>query len=377
MESIADRVRCDRVPPFTRAACRLFLGVALLAALYAALGWRAELADTGGSTRQVWPLHVANLAFFFSATAGLVLAPGLTRALGVVHQRALAAGAEALAVAGLVLAAVFVLLDLARTARVARLVRPDHFDAPITWDLLIAATYFCMVAAVGYGRRALGPALPGAASLAAALLLYAMSASILGVLGIGPGWPSVLIALVFVVPTLVAGLALWILVAALVPIGLEVQTKETIVPELGRALLRLIPVLALSLLGETLSVAQAAGGAGGHIAHELLVGDYAPFVLFGFIGGLVLPFVLLMCRRTRTVRGIGLAAVLVVGGVLAARWHLIAAGALRHAHPPGATGGYAPTWPELSSTVAGYAVALLVCASSTWSLRRSRLGGAA
>lgn len=121
------------------------------------------------------------------------------------------------------------------------------------------------------------------------------------------------------VPRLVSGLALWAVVAVLGRARLGPAVGEEAIRLLGRALLYLIPPLGLYLFGELLTVAGTAGAEGRHIAKELLVGDYAPLVLGGFVGGLILPFALLAFPRTRTPRGIGLAAALVVTGVLVVR----------------------------------------------------------
>ncbi len=405
---IAGVNRSDRL--LEGAGYQLLLGVTLLLALYSSLHWRARLAEAGDG--HLGPLGIVNLVCFIGTSAGAILARGPVHALGVRRVRPLVHLTELVAVGGLVLGTMFVLLDLARPARLAHLARAHHFDVPLTWDVLIAVAYFLIVAALGYLssrpdvvawvrapasirrkfklfralRRAGSPAelawerrtlkRVATAALPTALLLYTISALILGAVRIRPSWLASLVAPLFVVPTLVSGLALWAVVAVLGRARLGPAVGEEAIRRLGRALLYLVPPLGLYLFGELLIVAGAAGAEGRHIASELLVGDYAPLVLGGFVGGVILPFALLALPRTRTLRGIGLAAALVVAGVLVARWHLIVAGAMGHAHRPSAVGGYVPGWSELSYTAQAYALALLVSAVSLRGLRTGPRGAA-
>ena len=170
-------------------------------------------------------------------------------------------------------------------------------------------------------------------------------------------------------PSLISGVALWTLVAALAGAREGGEHDGLVAARLGRALAYLTPVLALYLVGELLFVPYPEHFP--HVVREMLAGSYAPLVLAGFVGGVVTPFVLLALPRTPTPRGIALAACLVVAGVLVARWHLLVAGVLGHAHPPGSPGSYVPAWPEVAHTAASYGVALLVCALALRGARRT------
>lgn len=400
---IVDASRSEPLPFLGGGGYRLLLGVTLPVALYAALGWRARLAGSG--EYEVWPLSVVNLVFFLATIAGLILASGVVAAVGTRPPRASPRGADVIALGALVLAATLVLLDLARPARLARLVRPDHFGVPVAWDFLIAVTYFLLAFALDYltGRRdvvasltmrgslkrkleallalaqeAWSPARSlrerhavtraAGAALPAALLLYAMTASILGSMGARPGWYAALIAPIFVVPSLISGVALWTLVIALASTRAGGEHDGLVAARLGRALACLTPVLALYLVGELFFVPYREHF--GHVVREMLAGSYAPLVLAGLVGGVVTPFGLLALPRTPTPRRIALAAGLVVAGVLVARWHLVVAGVLGHAHPPGSPGSYVPAWPEVTHIAASYGVALLMCALALRAARR-------
>lgn len=87
------------------------------------------------------------------------------------------------------------------------------------------------------------------------------------------------------------------------------------------------------------------------------------FLLWLF--GLLLPLFLLLDERRSTEVRVGIAAALVVLGVLAERWNIVITPLLKHAHLPYAPGSYTPTLIELSLVIGVYAIGALffaVCA---------------
>ncbi|MBI2173678.1 MAG: polysulfide reductase NrfD, partial [Candidatus Omnitrophica bacterium] len=80
--------------------------------------------------------------------------------------------------------------------------------------------------------------------------------------------------------------------------------------------------------------------------------DY--FILFLF--GLVLPLLLLSDERTQTDTRVGIAAALVVLGVLAERWNIVVTPLLGQTNLPYAPGSYAPTSLELAMVIGVYAL---------------------
>jgi molybdopterin-containing oxidoreductase family membrane subunit len=305
--------------------------------------------------------------------------------------RSVARAAEPAAISGLVLGAMFGLLDSIRRERG---LRSGLFGAPPILDAVIVIAYFCLVVALGYAaardtaHRFLAAAtlapwtlypslwlrrspddvardrcrlkIIAAAALPSALLLYAMTASTLGVVGARADWYSAFLALVLVVPVLIGGLALGTAAATLGRAVCGHQIEEGAIRGVGGLLRFWIPVLGVYLFGEFLAVTQVSEVDGLHVADEILSGRYGVVIWSALLGGLTVPLLLLTFRRTRTVEGVGIAALLVLAGLLATRWHAVVFGALGHAHLPDARGGYGLWWADLGCTVATYALGAAV-----------------
>lgn len=367
----------------------LVVGFALLGATYATLQWHA-----GAASLQA--LYAVNVVFFAGAAAGAFAVGALASRVGRGRPETVVTIADVAAISSLLLAAMFALVDVVLRAHRLRLQSAVDLPLPLGFAAVIVGAAFCLVVGLGYvaTRRDLlrylvaTPAAPdkldhllgfGSALLAAsdlrrewralraqawralpvALLLYATAAATFGAVRARPGWPTALIAPGFLVTALSSGLAL-ATVAAAFSRALGPRIGAETVAALGRALRYAIPVLGLYLFAETVGTLYVSGRDVGHLLEEMLFGSYAPFMVAEVLAGLIVPSVLLALPRARTGHGVGLAALLVLAGVLVARWCLMVPGMIGHAHAPRAPGGYAPAWPDLGATVAIWALGLLV-----------------
>ncbi|MBI4269798.1 MAG: hypothetical protein HY615_05645 [Candidatus Rokubacteria bacterium] len=374
----------------------LLMGISALLALYAALGVSAEAPGGAAMPRDV-SLYVVNFAVFVGAGAGMLLIVALADRSPLAIRGPTSRVAQPVAISVLMLGGAFAVLEATR---------PDHpvtgsvLQLPTGWDLLIVLVDFAIVTALGYiasrvdvlrwvalvprarrklehllslGHVVLSPVDPGgerqvvariaAASLPASLLLYAMAVSLLRVTGVRAAGPVAMIAPIFVVPALVSGMALGLAAATFRRNAADTDTGHTTDHAAGRLLLSAIPVLGIYLLGEILVLPYARGRYDPHVVAEMLLGGYGLLVWAGFAGGVMVPFLILVRPCNRGSRGTGLAALLVVAGILAAQWHIAFAGAVGHAHLATALRLYSPPpWAELSSMAAAYALAALACA---------------
>ncbi|MGZ8641330.1 MAG: NrfD/PsrC family molybdoenzyme membrane anchor subunit, partial [Actinomycetota bacterium] len=98
---------------------------------------------------------------------------------------------------------------------------------------------------------------------------------------------------------------------------------------------------------------------GATLLSALLVGQYAPYFWFFAIFGLIVPIVLLALPRTRTVKWIVTAAVLVNMGMWLKRF-VIVIPSMALPLMPYEWGTYRPTWVEWSITAAAFAAFALV-----------------
>ncbi len=431
------------------------------AGVYGTRQWRIGLWVTGMNTPAYWGLYIVNFVFFIGLSAGGILVAALVHAAGIERFRPVARIAEILAISCLLLATVFVLLDLGRPDRVHHLLLYGRLGSPLVWDVVVITIYLTISMALGYfstradlvrcmhalpRRRTLYRLLalgdtdlsPRAltrdrrilrvlalASIPAAVTLHSVTAWILGLVKARPGWHTALIAPLFVVSAMVSGLALVIVAVVVSRRAFRLAIEARVVRELGVLLAFLIPVLGYFLFAELLTVVYAGEPASLAVFREMMVGRYAPVFWFNLLVGLVLPLLVLLNPPRRWVlagsavttvalvpllqrldvaspgwlpapppqlglavpgwvaypalwalglalpllllvspRGltpgrVGIAAGLVVLGVLAERTNIVIPPLLQRLmpYPPGP--GYAPTWVEVSVVLGTYALGAL------------------
>jgi molybdopterin-containing oxidoreductase family membrane subunit len=378
----------------------LLLALTLLVLAWGAfvytLQWRLGLAVTGMSNAAAWALYIVNFVFFIGASAGGIIVGALAYAVGMERFKPVARIAELGAISCLILATMFIMLDLGRPERFWHLLRYPQFDSPLVWDVMIIGIYLAIAMALGYlatrpdlvrcmtaipgrrglyrllalGRTDISPAalarerrvlkVLAGVSIPAAVLLHSITAWILGLVQAQPGWHSTLLAPLFIVSAVASGVALVVLATVFSRVFLGLDIADEVILGLGRILFFTIPILAYFLLAEMLTVTYAREPAGLSVFREMMFGPWAALFWFDLVGGLIVPFFILLVPATRTVGGIGFASLLVVVGVLAERWNIVVPSLLGYAGLPYPAASYAPTWPEISLTLGVYAVGVLV-----------------
>ena len=372
--------------------------------LLAVLGWglyayarqlSQGLGVTGMNTPTYWGIYIVNFVFFVGLSAGGVIVASLVHAFNVRAFTSVARIAELLAISCLILATIFILLDLGKPGRFYYLLVYGRLGSPLIWDVIVIGVYLLVGLAYGYfGARAdlltCMQALPrrrwlyqllalgytdgseralrrdrrilrglAIVALPLAVTLHSVTAWILGLVKAQPGWFSPLLAPLFVVSATVSGVALVILVVVLCRRLLNLAIEARVVTQLGMFLALLIPVLGYFLFSELLTVTFAKEPAGLHVFGMMVAGQYALVFWVNLVLGLLVPLILLVVPKTRTESGIGVAAALVVLGVLAERWNIVIT-SLFHRNLPYPPGSYALTWVEYSLVFGVYALGVLV-----------------
>lgn len=430
------------------------------------------LGITGMNSPAYWGLYIVNFVFFVGLSAGGIIIASLVHALGLHQFRAVARIAELMAISCVILAVLFILLDMGRPDRLGNLALYGQLQSPLIWDVIVINVYLLVSLAYGYfGTRAdlvrlmavmprrrwlyrlltLGhidlsegalardhKALRGMAlaGLPLAVALHTVTAWILGLVKARPGWYGAIMAPLFIVSATVSGLALLLVSVVFCRRALRLPIEEKVVRDLGKLLVFAIPVLGYLLFAELLTVLYGREPAAFHVFEEMMYGRYAPVfwgnLLFGLLYPLaVLATILLGVKRKRVVWGgllatpviavaavrlnvqippglemvftgvlgappqawlgyailwlagislllllldqripadirIGIAAGLVVLGILAERWMIVIIPLIGHAHLPYAyvPPFYAPTAPEALLTAGVYAVGALFFALS-------------
>ncbi|MBI4379818.1 MAG: polysulfide reductase NrfD [candidate division NC10 bacterium] len=307
------------------------------ASSYLSQQWTRGLWVTGMNTPAYWGIYIVNFVLFIGLSAGGILVAALVHAVGIERFRPVARIAEILAISCLVLATVFIMLDLGRPERFFHLLLYGRMSSPLVWDVIVINVYLAISMALGYfstradlihcmrelprrrwlyrmlslGYTDLSPqALErdhrilrtlAFAAIPAAIGLHSVTAWIFGLVKARPGWHSALIAPLFVVSAIVSGLALVIVAVVVSRRAFRLPIADHVVKDLGLLLAFLIPVLGYFLFAELLTVVYAREPAPLAVFREMMVGSYAPIFWFNLLLGLLLPLLVLMNPPRRVV----------------------------------------------------------------------------
>lgn len=287
------------------------------------------LGITGMNAPNYWGGYIVNFVFFVGLSAGGIIVSALVHALNMQQYRTVARIAEVIAIACILMAAVFITLDVGRPDRIWHLLRYGRLQSPLLWDVIIIGAYLLMAWALGYfstradmvkcmravpGRAGLYRLLAlgyvddsaealhrdqtvlralAIASIPAAVLLHSITAWIMGLTKAIPGWHTALLAPVFVGSALASGLALVILVSFASQRLSKAQITDETIASLGRLLLFALPVLGYFLFSELLTAGYSRDASGDAFIKELVGGGYAVFFWFDLLVGLVAPLLIL------------------------------------------------------------------------------------
>ena len=387
---------------------------ALVAFLLAVIGWGAyaysvQLRDglivTGMRDRISWGLYIATFVFFIGISHAGTLISAILRVSQARWRTPVTRMAEFVTVVALVCGASFVIIDLGRPDRVLNVIAYGRWQSPIIWDVLAITTYLTAsitylfvpmipdlalfrdrlagrtarwrgwlyrVLAIGWNGNA-----PQRRSLAAAIgvlmiLIIPIAVSVHTVVSwifamtMRVPWDSALFGAFFVAGAIFSGIAILILVMAILrrAYRLEEYVTEKHFVYLGYLMAAFAAIMIYANISELLTHGyKLREGVGFHF-HQLFLADFAPLFWFYLLGGLVSPIVIALLPATRTVRGIVAAAVLVTGAMWIERYVIVVTG-LRVPLMPYEPANYAPTWVEWSLLAAGLALFALLIAVFT------------
>jgi Ni/Fe-hydrogenase subunit HybB-like protein len=375
-----------------------------LGALLAAVGWgiyawtvqiRTGLGVTGLHDRVPWGLYIVNFVFLIGISHAGTLVSAILRLSGAEWRRPITRMAEVITAVALMTGGLMPLIDMGRPDRILYLVRYGQLSSPLIWDILSIATYLAgsliylyipMIPDLARLRDRLGASVPrwqrwlyrtlsagwqgtsrqhqllerGLSIMAILIIPIAVSVhtvvSFIFSMTLRPGWHSSIFGPYFVVGAIFSGIggiimAMWFFRRVY---RLEHWITVDHFRKLGWLLLTLNLVYFYFTFAEYLTVAYQAEHLDGALLNLLFTGSYAlQFWLFVILGMLV-PALLVVFPRTRTVGGITLAAVLVNIGMWLKRF-VIVVPSLAVAQTPAEAILYRPTWVEWSIMAGAYA----------------------
>ena len=382
--------------------------VAMMVALFAVFVWgvyawtvqiRHGLAVTGLSDPIPWGFYITNFVFWIGVSHAGTFISAVLRVSSVGWRTPVVRMAEFMTIAALLMGAWMPIVDLGRPDRLLNVLNYGRFQSAIVWDLLAITTYLTgsliylylpLIPDVALARDELDPHRHRLRHRLYSILavgwhgneeqwrrlargIRIMCVLIIGVMvsvhtvvswifgmTLRAGWHSTIFGPYFVVGAIWSGLA-----AVLVGMAVfrrafhmkEVITKRHFVRVANLLLVAGLVYMYLTF-NEYLTIAYKLEPQDRSLLDAIFSGEFAPLFWTYFLGGMVVPMLLLALPWTRNVPGIVTASILVNVGMWIKRF-VITVPSLAVPQIPVQWASYAPTWIEVSiiaATFAGFAL---------------------
>jgi molybdopterin-containing oxidoreductase family membrane subunit len=399
-----EEVRRDLWRPLSGASSRYLvsLSVLVVVALWGLCAWGYQLykgIGVAGIRRPVfWGFYLVDFVFWIGISHAGTLISAILRLTDAGWRKPVTRAAEAITVFALMIGGLFPIIHLGRAWLFywlfpypnSRLLWPN-FRSPLLWDVTAISTYLtgstiylflplipdiAQLAehATGWRLRlyralSLGwtgsdqqwHALERAMKLMAAIIL-AVAVSVHTVvswdfsMAVAPMWHSSIFGPYFVVGAIFSGIAALLVVMSIIRKTMHLERYLTAHHFNNLAKLLLL----MSLLWLYFTTAENLTAWYGNEPKEMNVfgarvrGQFAPYFWLMVFFNFVVPFVLLGIRRLRNIQTATIASITVLIGMWLERY-LIIIPTLSFGRLPAAWGRYAPTWVEISITVATFA----------------------
>ncbi|MEM3434434.1 MAG: NrfD/PsrC family molybdoenzyme membrane anchor subunit [Candidatus Methanomethyliaceae archaeon] len=324
----------------------------LLVLAVAGLGtWTYQVVNGLGVTAMSnivsWGLYITAFVFLVGLSAGGLIVSSSATVFNLKPFKAVAKPAVLLSAVCIILAVLFIFVDLGRPERFLNLILSPRVNSPLIWDVVVIAAYLIISLLYLYyldkpDTKESTRHTFSAIALPTAVLVHSITAWIFGLQIARPVWHTALLAPLFVISALDSGLAMLLLVL----MGLErlgyMKLEKSLLATLAGLLAVLVMVDVFFVFSEILTALYPAEERMMAYIDLLLDGSLAPFFWGEIILGVVIPFVLLVVRARRESKTVvGIASACVVVGVFFKRvWLLFSAYLLPLINnPPGITLG--------------------------------------
>lgn len=410
MEALAtwrDRLEGAALAPVTKSGRGYYLWVALLLAVIAwgVYAYSRQLQDglivTGMRDRISWGLYITTFVFFAGVSLTGTLVSAILRVTRAPWRTPLTRMAECVTVMALVCTGLMIIADMGRPDRLLNVILHGRWQSPIVWDVVSVTTYLTAsitylflfmipdvalfrdrlkgrvsawqswvyrVLAIGWeGNAAQWRSLRSAITvlmiviIPIAVSIHTVVAWIFGMTMREP-WDSTIFGAFFVAGALFSGAATLILVMAVLRkvYHLEEYITEKHFVYLGYLLAAFTLIMMYGNASEYLTSGYKMPADTEFHFRQLFLHQFAGFYWFYFIGGLVVPGLLVLIPWTRNIWGIVVAALLADAGMWVERYIIVIPG-LRVPLMPYEPSNYSPTWVEFSVVAGVFALfALLV-----------------
>lgn len=288
------------------------------------------LTVTGMNNGTSWGLYITNFMFFVGLSAGGLIVASSASVFHIAKFKQVALPAIILSTVCICAAGMFVLIDLGGVQRVWRLITGPNPTSPLLWDVCVITCYLiiniCYLTFMARGNNR-AVTITSRFALPCAILVHSVTAWIFGLEIAKEGWNSAILAPIFVASAMDSGLALLLLVLSALKKARIFDTSRDLMASLAGLLATCIAVDAFFIFCELLTMGYNGTHGATVILNELFFGATAPFFWFEVVGGLVVPFCILVLQKNREKPLlVNIACVLVVLGVFCKRvWLLFTA----------------------------------------------------
>lgn len=283
------------------------------------------LGVTGMSNITSWGMYIAMFMFFVGLSAGAMIVASSAHVFNVEWLKGLTLPALIVALVCICAGGLAILIDLGGLPRVWRMLTGPNLASPLLWDmcgitLFIVVNVVFLVFAVKDNEE--GVRKVARVALPVAVLVLCVDAWIFG-LQEARAWYSAIMAPIFIASACDSGLSLLLIVlSAMKKAGLY-EVAEDAFKKIAGLLATFIAIDAFLIGCEILTMAYPGGHESVALSH-MVSGSTAPFFWFEIIGGLLIPFLVLVFAKNRAnTTLVVVSAVLVIVGVFCKRMWLL------------------------------------------------------
>ncbi|NOU58856.1 NrfD/PsrC family molybdoenzyme membrane anchor subunit [Marinifilum caeruleilacunae] len=382
-----------------------FLTVSLIICLYYYYQQLQNgLGVTGLHDYVSWGIYISNFVFFVATSLIGMLVSSVLGMMKVDWVRPVSRIAELVAVAFAMVAGLIIITDMGRPDRLLNVFIHGRVQSPIVWDIAVVVTYVAISAlllyipmlpdialcrdklnnvpkwqqkmyqrlSLGWNNTAKQFRLMNRYTRMLLILIIPIALSIhtvtswLFAMTLRSGWDSPIFGPYFVSGAFVAGCAAVII--AMYFFRSNYKLKDYITSDhfdrMGKLLVLVALVYVYFNINEIIVPGYKANTADAKHVHEMLYGHDSVMFWLVQLGGLVIPFLLILFRPMRKPLPLTIIAVIILAGAWFKRVLIVVPTQLAPYYPiqnvPEAWSGYSPTTPEIAITIASFILVLMI-----------------
>lgn len=288
------------------------------------------LGVTGMDNMVSWGLYIIMFMFFVGLSAGGLIVSSSATVFNIPKFKQVAKPATILSTVCIIIAGLFVLVDIGQPFRVFNLIFHAQFASPLIWDVGVIGIYLLINILYLYNMNkpnAKESVMRGISYIAlpVAVLVHSITAWIFGLQIAREGWYSAIIAPLFVTSALDSGLALLIITLVLLTTYKVFTVDRKLFASLAGLMVTCLAVDAYLVFSEIITMAYPQEPYTMLVLNTLLKGSMAPFFWGQVVLGVAIPMVILLFRKNReNLNLVVFSSVLIIIGVFFKRvWLLL------------------------------------------------------